>query len=158
MLKVGRYPLWVKSGHSLTFGRCLLYRQKRTLIERVGMSALCQKQTYAAQQKNAYSITSASVPASRSEFTTCCSTPAATHRPMQATTHGESRTGSAKPLSRNSNLRVSPPPRASAKSEPTFGSENQPELTVRHFPRGLFGVAHRGAVPWRRPGGGCAAV
>src|SRR5215472_10560943 len=41
MLKVGRCPLWVKSGHSLTFGRCLLYRQKRTLIERVGMSALC---------------------------------------------------------------------------------------------------------------------
>src|SRR5262249_16859166 len=38
-------PLWVKSGHSPVFGRCPLYPQKRTLIERVGMSAMCQKQT-----------------------------------------------------------------------------------------------------------------
>ena len=35
-------PLWVISGHSPTFGRCLLYPQKQTLIERVAMSALCQ--------------------------------------------------------------------------------------------------------------------
>src|SRR5215831_4396838 len=32
------------------FGACPLYPQKRTLIERVGMSALCQKRTYALQQ------------------------------------------------------------------------------------------------------------
>jgi hypothetical protein len=32
------------------FVGCPLYTQKRTLIERVGMSALCQKRTFAAQQ------------------------------------------------------------------------------------------------------------
>jgi hypothetical protein len=32
-------------------GRCLLYPQKRTLIERVGMSALCQKRTFCAAVK-----------------------------------------------------------------------------------------------------------
>ena len=35
----------VKSGHCAVSGRCLLYPQKRTLIERVRMSALCQKRT-----------------------------------------------------------------------------------------------------------------
>jgi hypothetical protein len=35
-------PLWVKSGHCAVSGRCPLCPQKRTLIERVGMSALCQ--------------------------------------------------------------------------------------------------------------------
>jgi len=40
-------PLWVKSGHRGTSGQCLLYPQKRTLVERVGMSALCQKRTSA---------------------------------------------------------------------------------------------------------------
>src|SRR5215468_10589699 len=38
-------PLWVKSGHSLTSNQCPLYPQKRTLIEPVGTSALCQKRT-----------------------------------------------------------------------------------------------------------------
>jgi len=32
-------------------GACLLYPQKRTLIERVGMSALCQKRTFCAAAK-----------------------------------------------------------------------------------------------------------
>ena len=40
-------PLWVKSGHYGVSERCPLYSQKRTLIEHVGMSALCQKQTFA---------------------------------------------------------------------------------------------------------------
>ena len=31
--------------------RCPLYPQKRTLVERVAMSALCQKRTHALQQK-----------------------------------------------------------------------------------------------------------
>ena len=31
-------------------GACLLYPQKRTLIEPIAMSALCQKRTYAVQQ------------------------------------------------------------------------------------------------------------
>jgi hypothetical protein len=35
----------VKSGHWSTSAACPLYPQKRTLIERVGMSTLCQKQT-----------------------------------------------------------------------------------------------------------------
>src|SRR5262249_12340268 len=39
-------PLWVKSRHRSRFGQCPLYSQKRTLIKRIGMSALCQKQTY----------------------------------------------------------------------------------------------------------------
>src|SRR5215469_11431279 len=38
-------PLWVKSGRSLMIDACLLYPQKRTLLERVRMSALCQKRT-----------------------------------------------------------------------------------------------------------------
>ena len=29
---------------------------------------------------------------------------------------------------------------------------------LSRFPRGLLGVAHRAVAPWRRPGGGCAAV
>jgi hypothetical protein len=40
-------PLWVKSRHRSRFGQCLLYPQKRTSVERVGMSALCHKQTHA---------------------------------------------------------------------------------------------------------------
>jgi len=43
-----RCPLWVKSGHSPRFVRCPLYPQKRTLVKRVGMSALCQKRTFCA--------------------------------------------------------------------------------------------------------------
>src|SRR5215469_18126699 len=39
-------PLWVTSRHS----RCPLYPQKRTSVE------YCQKQTYAVQHKNAYSV------------------------------------------------------------------------------------------------------
>src|SRR6516164_892492 len=38
-------PLWVKSRHSLTFGRCPLYPQKRTSELSLAMSALCQKRT-----------------------------------------------------------------------------------------------------------------
>src|SRR6516165_12403913 len=34
--------LWVISGHRLKPTPCPLYPQRRTLIERVGMSALCQ--------------------------------------------------------------------------------------------------------------------
>src|SRR5215469_8195234 len=41
----GECPLWVKSRHRSTTGSCPLYPQKRTLVERVGMSALCQKRT-----------------------------------------------------------------------------------------------------------------
>ena len=33
---------WVKSGHRKTFYPCPLYPQKRTSVERIGMSALCQ--------------------------------------------------------------------------------------------------------------------
>src|SRR5262249_54434539 len=40
-----RCLLWVKTRHSPTFGRCPLYPQKRTWVERVGMSALCQRRT-----------------------------------------------------------------------------------------------------------------
>jgi hypothetical protein len=38
-------PLWVKSRHWGTSEQCPLYPQKRTLVEPVGMSALCHKQT-----------------------------------------------------------------------------------------------------------------
>src|SRR6516164_7470898 len=38
-------PLWVISGNFAKSGRCPLYPQKRTLVKRVVMSALCQKQT-----------------------------------------------------------------------------------------------------------------
>ena len=34
-------PLWVISGHRSTFSPCPLYPQKRTLLEPIGMSALC---------------------------------------------------------------------------------------------------------------------
>src|SRR6516225_7388613 len=43
-------PLWVRSRHSRTRFGCPLYPRKRTLIERVGKSALCQKRTHALQQ------------------------------------------------------------------------------------------------------------
>src|SRR5215470_9688058 len=39
-------PLWVKSGHDGSNLQCPLYPQKRTSVEAVGMSALCQKQTF----------------------------------------------------------------------------------------------------------------
>src|SRR5215469_15606783 len=44
------------SGHFITPNRCLLYPQKRTLVERVVMSALCQRQTflYCAELKAVY--------------------------------------------------------------------------------------------------------
>src|SRR5262249_53531339 len=40
-------PLWVISGHRGKLKECPLYPQKRTLVERVGMSAFCQKRTSA---------------------------------------------------------------------------------------------------------------
>ena len=43
--------LRVKSRHRGNLKECPLYPQKRTLLERLGMSALCQKQTHAPQQK-----------------------------------------------------------------------------------------------------------
>src|SRR5262249_43322982 len=43
-----RCPLWVKSGHFGMSDPCPLYPQKRTLVEPVVMSALCQKQTFTA--------------------------------------------------------------------------------------------------------------
>src|SRR5262245_31944832 len=55
----GPCPLWVRRRRWCTSKQCLLYPQKRTLEFSRAMSALCQKRTYAAQQKNAYSITSA---------------------------------------------------------------------------------------------------
>src|SRR6516165_12733390 len=50
MVARSRCPLWVKSIHRDTFNRCPLYPQKRTSELTRGMSALCQKQTYAVQQ------------------------------------------------------------------------------------------------------------
>jgi hypothetical protein len=38
-------PLWVKSRHSAMSKQCPLCPQKRTLVERVVMSALCQKRS-----------------------------------------------------------------------------------------------------------------
>src|ERR1700745_1560747 len=43
-------PLWVRSGHDEANLRCPLYPQKRTSVECPGMSAKCQKRTYALQQ------------------------------------------------------------------------------------------------------------
>ena len=40
-----RCPLWVKSRHCDKSASCPLYPQKRTLVERIVMSALCQKRT-----------------------------------------------------------------------------------------------------------------
>src|SRR5215472_7459192 len=42
-----RLPLWVISGHRSTPTQCPLYPQKRTLVEHIAMSAMCQKQTWA---------------------------------------------------------------------------------------------------------------
>jgi hypothetical protein len=39
-------PLWVISRHRSTFNQCPLCPQKRTLLTRWGMSALCQKQIF----------------------------------------------------------------------------------------------------------------
>jgi hypothetical protein len=41
----GSGPMWVKSRHRRMSERCPLCPRKRTLIERIGMSALCQKRT-----------------------------------------------------------------------------------------------------------------
>src|SRR5215469_11974911 len=41
----------IKSGHRSTSDQCPLYPKKRTLVERVGMSALCQKRTHALHKK-----------------------------------------------------------------------------------------------------------
>jgi hypothetical protein len=55
----GRLPhLWVKSRHAALKLQCPLYSQKRTLVERVGMSALGHFRTHAVQQIGSYSITS----------------------------------------------------------------------------------------------------
>jgi hypothetical protein len=43
--------LWVRSGHFASSDQCPLYRRRRTLVERAGMSALCYKQTHAVQRK-----------------------------------------------------------------------------------------------------------
>ena len=43
-------PLWVKSRHTGRSEQCPLYPQERTLVERIVMSALCQKRTHAPQQ------------------------------------------------------------------------------------------------------------
>jgi hypothetical protein len=40
-----------KSGHQQMPASCPLYPRKRTLIERVVMSALCQKRTHAVRQR-----------------------------------------------------------------------------------------------------------
>jgi hypothetical protein len=45
-------PLWLRSRHRSKSSQCPLYPQKRTLIERSGMSAKCQKQTFCAAVKN----------------------------------------------------------------------------------------------------------
>jgi hypothetical protein len=36
--------LWVNNGHRRKLNECPLYPRKRTLMERAGMSALCQKE------------------------------------------------------------------------------------------------------------------
>ena len=48
LLKAIRYPcpLWVKSRHSAVSEQCPLCPQKQTLVERVGMSALCVISTF----------------------------------------------------------------------------------------------------------------
>src|SRR5262249_23296264 len=43
-------------GGKADIGACLLYPQNRTLVERVAMSALCQKQTFYTAAKIPYSI------------------------------------------------------------------------------------------------------
>src|SRR6516165_2794929 len=65
-----RCPLWVKSGHDAPQIQCPLYPQKRTLVERVGMSALCHKRTHALQQFSRYSITWLARPSSGSGMLT----------------------------------------------------------------------------------------
>jgi len=44
-MDTGECPLWVKSGYFTKSDQCPLYPKKQTLIERVAMSALCQKRT-----------------------------------------------------------------------------------------------------------------
>src|SRR5262249_25285895 len=50
-------PLWVKSRHGNRSAQCPLYPQKRTLIERVRMSALCHKRTSVASFDHIVSAT-----------------------------------------------------------------------------------------------------
>src|SRR5262249_6373973 len=45
-------PLWVISGHRSSSNQCPLYPRKRTLLTVIGMSALCQKQTYGTAANN----------------------------------------------------------------------------------------------------------
>src|SRR6516165_4882961 len=54
----GQRPLWVKSRYWGRCDRCPLYPQKRTFVEGVWMSALCQKRTF---DTLAYSITSSAL-------------------------------------------------------------------------------------------------
>src|SRR5262245_37875637 len=54
MREVGRCPLWVRSGHCGVSGQFPLYSQKRTSLSAIAMSALCQKRTYALQQKSLF--------------------------------------------------------------------------------------------------------
>jgi hypothetical protein len=59
------WPPMTDVGYSRLIGwlkECPLYPQKRTLRTSVGMSALCQKQTYVVRQKFRYSITSSARP------------------------------------------------------------------------------------------------
>src|SRR5262249_49285425 len=62
ILLTGQCPLWVKSGHVHCTSPCPLYPRKRTLVLHKRMSALGQKRTHAAQQKDRYSITSSARP------------------------------------------------------------------------------------------------
>src|SRR5262249_26357785 len=51
--KGGLVLSWLKVWLS-HYGLCPLHPQKRTLVERVGMSALCQKRTHAVQHKTVF--------------------------------------------------------------------------------------------------------
>ena len=42
--------------HFASFDQCPLYRRRRTLVERAGMSALCYKQTHAVQRKLIHAV------------------------------------------------------------------------------------------------------
>src|SRR6516225_214714 len=53
------YPLWVISGHCRLSGRCPLYPQKRTLVERIGMSACANNEHWQrlyARSNNCFTI------------------------------------------------------------------------------------------------------
>ena|SRR6516165_4486108 len=53
----GQCLLWVKSRHRGTSNQCPLYPQKRTSIEPVGMSALCQQRTSVSYAINSSALT-----------------------------------------------------------------------------------------------------